>query len=97
MVVGGQWSVVGSINRIVPVALPITDHRPPTPCVPRPLPLVLLEVLLAPLGPADGELHGSARPFALGGVFGALVEGHDDVGAEADLRFGRAFGCEGVQ
>ncbi len=36
-------------------------------------------------GPGVGEVHGVAGAFPAGGGFDALVEGHEDVGAERDL------------
>ena len=56
--------------------------------VPGNLVLVLLEIIFAAAGPAQGQFHRLAGSLALGGELRALVEGHDDVGAEAD------FGCE---
>src|SRR5579871_3368163 len=55
---------------------------------------MLLEAALAALGPAQGELHGMAGALAIGGILGALVEGHDDVGAESDLGGDRALRAE---
>ena len=59
--------------------------------------LVRLEILLAAAGPARGHLHGLAGALVGGGELGALVKGHDDVGAEADLGGQRGFRREKVQ
>ncbi len=56
-----------------------------------------LEIILAAAGPARGHFHGLAGALVGGGKLGALVEGHDDVGAEADLGGQRGFRREEMQ
>src|SRR5690242_19002339 len=53
---------------------------------------MLLPIPVAPFGPADGQFHGFARTGAVGGMLGALVAGHDDGGAQCDLRRRSALG-----
>src|SRR5664279_3805089 len=52
---------------------------------PRNLILVIFEILLAARRPAQRHLHGRLGAPVLRRMFGALVERHDDVGAESDL------------
>ena len=59
--------------------------------------LVIDKVLLAALGPAQGQFHRSARAFPGRWIFGAFVERHDDVGAQPDLRGHRVFRTEEVR
>src|SRR5947209_16888762 len=47
---------------------------------------MLLKILLAPSRPTHGQLHRSPHPARIRGVLGALVERHDDVRSQADLR-----------
>ena len=53
---------------------------------------MLVEVLVASFRPAKGQLERLAGPGAIGGVFGAFVEGHDDVGAQGELHIHRVLG-----
>jgi hypothetical protein len=53
--------------------------------LPRHFVLVLLEIFLAAFCPAQGQFHRSLGAGAVGGIFRALIERHDDVGAQADL------------
>src|SRR5512135_2254680 len=62
--------------------------------VPGHVMLVRFEMLLAALGPAQGQFHRLAYTGGNCGMFGALVESHDDVGAQPDLRIHRTFGRE---
>src|SRR5664279_2608527 len=52
---------------------------------PRNLILVIFEILLAARRPAQRHLHGRLGAPVLRRMFGALVERHDDVGAQSDL------------
>src|SRR5258708_1118211 len=56
--------------------------------------LMLLKILLAALRPAQRQLHRGLGPRPVGGVFRALIECHDDVGAQPDLSRDRALGAE---
>ena len=47
--------------------------------------------------PADGAVHGLARIFVADGIFGALVEHHQDVAAEGELGVHGGFGREFVR
>ena len=47
-------------------------------------------------GPGVGEAHGVAGALPGGGGLDALVEGHDDVGAEGDLDVDGVLGREEV-
>ena len=58
--------------------------------------LVFLKMPFAAGGPAQGQLHRLAHPLWFCGILGALVEGHDDVGAEPNLRFRGVFRAEEV-
>ncbi len=57
---------------------------------------MLLEIFLAALGPTQSQLHGRPCPRRIHGIFGALIKRHDDVRAQADLYFHRAFRTEEV-
>src|SRR5579872_5104016 len=52
------------------------------------------EIIFAAPGPAKREFHGITHTFRIRGIFGALIEGHNDVRAETDLRLHRALGSE---
>jgi hypothetical protein len=53
---------------------------------------MFLEIILATLSPAQSQFHRRARPRSIRRKLGALVERHDDVGAQADLNFHGFFG-----
>src|SRR5262245_64557713 len=53
---------------------------------PRHLTLVLFEIPLAPLCPPQRQLHRRAYPLPLRRELRTLVECHDDVRTQADLR-----------
>jgi hypothetical protein len=55
------------------------------------------EVLLGARGPGVGESHGVAGALPCGGGLDALVEGHEDVGAECDLHLDGVLGREEVR
>ncbi len=55
---------------------------------------VRVEVLLAARGPAESDVEGVAGAGAIGGILGALVEGHGNVGAEGDLHVHGMLGRE---
>jgi len=55
------------------------------------------EVLLAALGPTQGQLHRSPRSLDVGWILGAFIESHDDVGPETDLNLHRFFGAKKVR
>ncbi len=59
--------------------------------------LMLLEIPLAPLRPAQSQFHRSSRAGAIGGILRALIERHDDVRAQADLRLDGALRAEEVR
>src|ERR1700693_400297 len=59
--------------------------------------LMLLKIFLTPLSPAQRQLHRSLSPRAIRGKLGALIERHDDVGAQANLRRHGAFRGEDVR
>src|ERR1700681_1448654 len=59
--------------------------------------LVSLEILLAAESPAGGHLHRLAGTLVGCRELGALIEGHDDVGAEADLGGERSLWREKMQ
>src|SRR5689334_21854855 len=59
------------------------------PIYPRHFVLMLLEVLVRTASPAKRQVHRLFGARAIGGMLGALVEGHDDVGAKGDLDFHR--------
>ena len=59
--------------------------------------LVVFEIALGTAGPAQGQVHRLLGARAIGGMLGALVEGHDDVGAEGDLDLHRLLGREDVR
>jgi len=65
--------------------------------VPRDLVAVGAKVRKGAAGPGHGETEALFGASVIGGVFGALVEGHDDVGAERDLNIDRMFGGKGVR
>ena len=56
-----------------------------------------LEVILAARRPAQRHLHRRLRARVLRRVLGALVEGHDDVGAQPDLGRDGALRAEEVR
>ena len=58
---------------------------------------MLFEVLLAARSPAQRHLHGIFGARVIGGMLGALVEGHDDVGAKTDLRSDGTLRAEKVR
>src|SRR5215472_3681546 len=83
---GGRAEPSSAVRSRVSVSCPARGLKRQTgEAAPRHLPLVFLEILLAASGPAGRHFHGGAHPRALGRIFGALVKGHDDVGAESDL------------
>lgn len=53
--------------------------------VPGDLVLVLFEILLRTCRPTQSHFHGGAQAAGVSRIFGALIESHDDVGAEANL------------
>src|SRR5437867_13410934 len=53
---------------------------------PRDLLFVLFKIILAALRPAQCEFHRLTGAFRWGRIFSALVERHNDVGAQSDLR-----------
>src|SRR5580704_11142428 len=53
-----------------------------------------LEMSLAALGPAQRQFHGLPDARWIGGMLGALIERHDNVGAESDLGIHCALGSE---
>ena len=55
-----------------------------------------LEIFFGAGGPGVGETHGVAGALPGCGGFDALVEDHDDVGAERDLYSDGVFGREEV-
>src|SRR5579864_969435 len=65
--------------------------------VPRHFVLVFLKVPLAALRPAKRQFHRSAGSLRFGGILRAFIEGHDDVGAEANLSLSRALGGQKVR
>src|SRR5215470_12810933 len=64
---------------------------------PRHLVLVFHKILLAPRGPARRQLHRFPHASLIRRVLRALVERHDDVGAEPDLRLHGALRTEEVR
>ena len=56
--------------------------------------LVLLEILLAALPPAQRHFHGSFHPGVLRWILRAFVKSHDDVRAQPNLRLHSALGTE---
>src|SRR5436309_1366415 len=56
--------------------------------------LVQFEIALAPLRPAQRQLHRRAHPARLSRVFRTFIKRHDDVRAKSDLGFGRGFRAE---
>ena len=77
--------------------LPATVDCPLSTVFPRHLMLVVLEILLAAGCPAQSQFHRSLGASAVGGIFCAFVERHDDVGAESDLRCHGIFWTEEVR
>ena len=61
---------------------------------PRNLLFVLFKIILAALRPAQCEFHRLTGAFRWGRIFSALIERHNDVGAQSDLRFHRALRTE---
>ncbi len=59
--------------------------------------LVCAEVVEGARGPGHGEAETFFGALACGGIFGALVEGHDDVCAESDLHIDRMLRSEEVR
>ena len=55
---------------------------------------VVVEIFLAASSPAKSHFHGVAITGWAGGIFGAFVECHDDVCAQADLCLYGSFGGE---
>src|SRR5436309_7836141 len=55
------------------------------------LSLVLLEIALAPLCPAQSHFHGILEALWLSRILRTFIECHDDVGAQSDLRFSCRF------
>src|SRR5439155_23157295 len=47
--------------------------------------------------PAHGTFHRLTRVLVADGVFGALVERHENIAAEGKLRVDGGFGSEGVE
>src|SRR5690349_5533800 len=70
---------------------PAVDGRPGY------LVFMLLKIPFAALGPPQCKFHRGPGAFALSRMFSALVEGHDDVGAQADLRGYGGFRAEEVR
>src|SRR4051812_41610001 len=55
------------------------------------------DIVLRPLRPAQGQVHALSRALALGWMFRALVECHDDVRTEGNLDLHRTLGAEEVR
>ena len=55
---------------------------------------MLLKILLAARRPACRHFHRGARASSVRRILRALIERHDDVGAQPDLRFHRALRAE---
>src|SRR5207248_11314852 len=62
--------------------------------LPGDLVLVVFEIFPGALSPTKSHFHGGAHPFPPGRIFGALVEGHNDVAAQPDLSSHGALGAE---
>src|SRR6202050_3426993 len=58
---------------------------------------MLLKILLTPLSPAQSQFHRRLRPRTIRGILRALIERHNNVGAQADLRCHGALWCEEVR
>ena len=59
--------------------------------------LMSAEVIERALRPGHGEAEAFFGAGAIGGILGALVESHDDVGAESDLDIDGVLGGEEVR
>src|SRR5208282_1171337 len=64
---------------------------------PRDFLFVLFKITLAALSPAQCQFHRVAYTLSPGRILGAFVEGHDDVGSQADLRLHGLFGTQKVR